>query len=101
MPAVPSSHKLATRTSRSSPATELSTRKACTSAEQIAEPALHGTILELGRIAVIGGGDLDCGAERGLGEGDRHLAEEVRVLATEDLVLLDAQDDVEIAGRRA
>src|SRR5258708_6427865 len=48
MPAVPSSHKLATRTSRSSPATELSTRKACTSAEQIAEPALHGTILELG-----------------------------------------------------
>ena len=45
--------------------------------------------------------DLDLGAERGLGERDRHLEHEVVAAALVELRRLDARDDVEVAGRRA
>src|SRR6185503_5871169 len=45
--------------------------------------------------------DLDLGAERGLGDADRHLAHEVRALAREDRMLLDVEHDVEVTRRPA
>ena len=44
---------------------------------------------------------LDLGAERGLREAERHLADDVVVLAAEERVLADADHDVEVARRAA
>ena len=44
---------------------------------------------------------IDLAAERGRRHRDRHLAEDVGAVALEELVRLDRQEDVEIAGRAA
>ena len=46
-------------------------------------------------------GDVDRGAERRLGERDRHLEREVAPLAAEERVARHVDHDVEVAGRRA
>src|SRR5215469_16415847 len=47
------------------------------------------------------GRDFDLGAEGSLRETDRHLDNHVVVLAHEERMLLDVDDDVEVAGRAA
>ena len=45
------------------------------------------------------GGHLDFGPERGLHKTDGNFADQVVALAGKDLVMFDAQKDVQIAGR--
>ena len=51
--------------------------------------------------ASVEGGDFDLSAEGGLGKGNRHLADQVIVVASEHGVRLDGDVAVEITGRRA
>ena len=58
-----------------------------------------GRHLHLGR--TVERRNIDLAAEGGLREADRHLAVKVVALALEDAVLLEVDDDVEVAGRAA
>src|SRR5690606_185190 len=73
--------------------------------DALAAQAEHLAGLGFGRnlddgLAIERGHD-QLGAQRGLAEADRHLAEEVVALALEDVVLAHPHFDVEVARRRA
>ena len=53
------------------------------------------------RLLAVDGGNFDLPAQRRRGHRDRHAAEDVGAVALEELVRLDRQEDVEIAGRSA
>src|SRR5262245_64808781 len=50
------------------------------------------------RLAAIDGRNLDLAAERSSGHGDRHATEEVCAVALEELMRLDGEEDIEVAG---
>src|SRR5689334_20110947 len=50
------------------------------------------------RLAVVDGGNIDLTAQRRRGHGDRHAAEDVGAIALKELVRLDGQENIKIAG---
>ena len=53
------------------------------------------------RLAAVDGRHLDLAAECRRRHGDRHAAEQIGAVALEELVRLDREEDVEVAGRPA
>ncbi len=70
-------------------------------AAELEERAALGAGGNLERTLAFEGRDPDLAADGGGDEFDRDLAEKVIFLALEDFVLLDVDDDVEVAGRTA
>src|SRR5262245_20502991 len=62
--------------------------------------AAFGTLRNLHlRLAAIDGRHLDLATERSSGHSDRHAAEEVCAVALEELMRLDGEEYIEVAGR--